>query len=120
MKEQLLDKSQALKRPEPTIDPLDLLYAGIGYLGILYESQLVFLKHEMEKPEPSDHDDQLIENLQAAHVLAVDLLSCFFARQPLDKPTVRNLQQTTTQAVKQLARDGQRFVALIEEGRKDR
>jgi hypothetical protein len=120
MKEEQPNKLRRMKRQEPSIDSLDLLYASIGYLGVLYESQLVFLKHEMEKPESSDQDDHLIKSLQATHVLAVDLVSRFFARQPLDVNDLQNLHQTTVQAMKQLALEGKRFVDFIEDGRSDR
>lgn len=120
MKEERPDKLQLLKQQEPSIDPLDLLYAGIGYLGVLYESQLVFIKHEMEKEELSERHEELIQCLQATHVLAVDMFSRLFSRQPQNENVLRALQQSTAQAMKQLAHEGKRFVDHIDEGRNKR
>ena len=115
MREERPDQLQPLARQEPSIDPLDLLYAGIGYLGLLYEGQLVFIKHEMEKEEPSERDEELVQCLQATHVLAVDLFARLFSRQPPDEDVLRAFHRSTTQAMKQLAREGKEFVDHMKE-----
>ncbi|SRR6266498_1184361 len=120
MKEKPPDKLQPFKQQEPSIDPLDLLYAGIGYMGVWYESQMVFIKHEMEKEELSERDEDLIQGLQATHALAIDLFSRLFSRQSPDENILRALHQSTAQAMKQLAHEGKRFVDHIEEGRNKR
>lgn len=116
MKRARSEKLQRLK-PRESSDPLDVLYAGLGFLGVLYESQLVYVKHEMEQPALSEHDQQFVENLQAAHALGVDLFSRLFARQELDADVLQHLQQTSAQALKQLAQEGKRFVDFIEKER---
>jgi hypothetical protein len=113
------NKLQRLKPPEPN-DPLDIFYAGLGYLGVLYESQLVYVKHRTEQPVLSERDEQFLENLQAAHELFVDLSSRLFSRHELDVDVLQNFQQTSTLALKQLAEEGKRFVNLIKEERKNR
>ncbi|MFL6335532.1 MAG: hypothetical protein ACJ754_19660 [Pyrinomonadaceae bacterium] len=117
MKEERPDKLQRLKPQEPATDPLDLMYAGLGYLGVWYESQLVFIKHEMEKEELSERDEELVQSLQAVHVLGVELFSRLFARQPPSENVLRAFHQSTAQAMKHLAHEGKRFVEQIEEGR---
>jgi len=100
-------------RQETAIHPLDVFYAGLGYIGVLYESQLVYFKDALEKTEACDRDRQLVDGLQAAHILGVNLFSSLLAWTPPDEATLQNLLQANAVAVKQLALEGKNFVEQV-------
>ena len=101
------------REPEDTIHPLDLLYAGIGYLGLLYEGQLLYLKNEMEKSV--NPDEELIDTLRSTYIFGVEAVSRLFSRQ---LPPQENLMEDSinhgAKALKQLASQGKRFIDTIE------
>jgi hypothetical protein len=123
MSDALPPGKQILKRRAnrrmPVADPLELFYAGVGYLGVFYESQLVYLKHELDAnaaPDPADH---LIKTLESAHAFAVNLIS----RNPVGVPlnqAVRELVEANRGAVQKLAVEGKDLVQRIQEERKRR
>src|SRR5713226_7392690 len=99
------DQENALRhvKEQPSIQPLDVFYAGSGYLGFLYESQLVYCKQAIENADASEQYVQLVESLQAAHTLAVEVVSRVFARQPLDEQALRRFQEINGEAMGKLA-----------------
>ena len=123
MKDALPSGNQNLKRRanrrSPVADPLELFYAGIGYLGVFYESQLVYFKSELDAASVPDAADHLIQSLEAAQAFAVNLMSRNPAGVPLNQ-SVYELIEANRAAVQQLAVDGKELVQRIQEERKRR
>jgi hypothetical protein len=98
-------------------DPLELFYAGVGYLGVFYESQLIYLKHELDAcaaPDPSDH---LIPTLQAAQAFVLNLVCQNSGGVPLNQ-SIRDFIEANRPAVQQLAAEGKELVRRVHEERK--
>ncbi len=124
MSDPLPHGKQLLKRQSnrrmPVSDPLELFYAGIGYIGVLYESQLVYIKHELDAISPSDPADQMIQSMQAGHAFLVDLLSRGGAAGAPLNQSVGELVEANRGAVQQLAAEGRDLMKRIQEERKRR
>jgi hypothetical protein len=99
-----------LKRPKsatPIVaEPLSLFHVGLGCLGVLYESQLVYLKHELDKIESCDRDAPLVATLEGAHALAVEILSRLTAGEPVDFAAFPDLLAANGRALEGLAAEG--------------
>ena len=112
---------QGLKRRanprKPVADPLELFYAGVGYLGVFYESQLVYFKHELDASAMPDPSDQLIKTLETAQALALNLISRNTVGVPLNQ-TMSEFIEANQDAVHKLAADGKNLVQWIQEERK--
>jgi hypothetical protein len=111
-------KPPALKRqPPPTrdagMDPVDVLYAALGYMGVLYEAQLVYVKQGLEKAAASNSGDDLVATLGAMHSLAVDACAQMFAGQPLDEAALREVLQANGRVVTRLAAEGREFLSQV-------
>jgi hypothetical protein len=105
----------ALKRRKalraPVADPLDLFYAGIGYLGVFYESQLVYLKTQLETP--GDHDS-IMRTMESIQALLLRTIAQYPANAPLNQ-TVREFVEANQESVQGLALDGRLMAHRIEE-----
>ena len=114
-------RKQSLKRRAnprmPVADPLELFYAGVGYLGVFYESQLVYFKQELDAGATPDPSDQLIKTLESAQALALNLISRNTVGVPLNQ-TVNEFIAANKDAVHKLAADGKDLVRWIQEERK--
>jgi hypothetical protein len=122
MNEMVPNGKQILKRPRmnrraPVADPLDLFYASVGYLGVFYESQLVYFKHELDAKEASASSDNLIQSLQAMQTFVLNLISRNAVGVPLNQ-SVREFLDANRQAVQQLAIEGKALVQQIEQERR--
>jgi len=108
-------KTQRLTGP----GPLELFYAGIGYLGVFYESQLIYFKHQLETKDASGSDDTLIRSLEALQGFLVNLVADRPARVPL-KQAMWELMEANRPAIRQLASEGRELVQRVEEERRKR
>jgi hypothetical protein len=102
----------------PVADPLQLFYAGIGYLGVIYESHLVYLKQELEK-DFSGSENVLVTSLESVRGFMQNVAASQPAGVPLNR-TVREFVQANQPAIQQLAAEGKGLMERIEEERRKR
>jgi hypothetical protein len=115
------ERGPRLKRKKATprardYDPLDVMYAAAGYLGVLYESQLVYLKVALEKGDANAEDDHVIAVLQSMHNIAVEFAASTFSREPVDYDAIRAAIKVDEKALRELAADGRKLVRMLESG----
>lgn len=112
---------QVLKRaksaPDTAIDPLGIVHIGLGCLGVLYESQLVYVKHQLEKMESSDGDVPLIATLEGAHALAVEIVSRLMTGEPIDPALFPDLLAANSRTIEGLAAEGRDLLARLGSGK---
>lgn len=112
---------QVLKRaksaPDTGVDPLGIVHVGLGCLGVLYESQLVYVKHRLEKMEPSDGSDPLVATLEGAHALAVEVVSRLVTGEPIDPALFPDLLAANGRAIEGLAAEGRDLLVRIGPGK---
>jgi hypothetical protein len=112
---------QALKRaksaPETGVDPLGIVYVGLGCLGVLYESQLVYVKHRLETMEPSADSDPLIDTLEGAHALAVEIATRLVTGEPIDPSLFPDLVAANGRTIDGLAAEGRDLLARLGPGK---
>jgi hypothetical protein len=101
----------------PVADSLNIFYASVGYLGVVYESHLVYLKHELDACAAPESSDRIIETLQSVQSFVSNLVSRDPKGQPLNQ-TVIEFIEANQPAVQQLAAEGKELVRKIHEERK--
>jgi hypothetical protein len=103
--------------PDAALDPLGVVHVGLGCLGMFYESQLVYVKHRLEKTEASDAPDPLIDTLESAHALAVEVVSRLVTGEPIDPASFPELLAANGRAIDGLAAEGRDLLARLGPGK---
>jgi ubiquinone biosynthesis protein len=112
---------QVLKRaksaPDAGVDPLGIVHVGLGCLGAFYESQLVYVKHQLEKSESSEGADPLVAALEGAHALAVEVVSRLMTGEPIDPALFPDLLAANGRTIDGLAAEGRDLLARLGPGK---
>lgn len=103
--------------PEGGIDPLGVVHVGLGCLGLLYESQLVYVKHRLDQSDSSDSTDPLIDTLESAHALAVEVVTRLVTGEPIDPALFPELLAANGRAIDGLAAEGRDLLARLGPGK---
>jgi voltage-gated potassium channel Kch len=109
---------QVLKRQksvsEASVDPLGIVHVGLGCLGVFYESQLVYVKHRLER---AGADDPLVATLEGAHALVVEVVSRLMAGESIDLTSFPDVLAANGRTIEGLAAEGRDFLAQLGPGR---
>ena len=108
---------RAKSAPDTAVDPLGIVHVGLGCLGVLYESQLVYVKHQLEKAESSDGTDPLVATLEGAHALAVEVVSRLITGEPIDPALFPDLLAANGRTIDGLAAEGRDLLARLGPGK---
>lgn len=111
------ERSRTLRRKKtepaaPPVKPADLVYAAVAYLGVLYECQMTYVKHELEKPRTADQD-QLVETLEALHNLSLQIMTRVIANEPVDPDRLNEILEQNGRVIARLAEEGKHLVSGI-------